>query len=519
MAPRGTKASAMESAPTSAATDMIDLSEELAWLADDAAGGAGAPAAQTSEGDSLAGMAPPIVSEAARTPQKGAKQEAQDDGMVGPLAEVGSSREAGDEDDAFDGDDGEGLGDSELNMTKQCAVCGMSPSQPMPADRVGGSERRPWALRHNWGPLCRWCKKASAIRWPFWNTPKFMQWLQSSPSSRTAAQEVFWGYYTLREEGKVHVTTAMLTARAEMIRRLAIQVPAMLSSTYTVAMPMDEYQVNFPDSNPIESGLPVVQLQIMGHRRLGIQVPCEAKPGAALAGISCKQLAMHPSATSDRPEDLHILSTWCEAAAANAAAATAAAPTDRSPGKMSVHSPRTPKSVGPGGSDAGAQTSDAEEEEMDDEGEHRMQNPSVLDRLPKKGPHTASVRRLHVKLGGILTQLTTPEWRQALKLQHLRSLLRSCAGAEKEVKSSDSPMVICLSGDHVRIAEGIMTIQRCLRLIAKEIRSATSSAHIACPSVWALSLQVTGFPSLGVLLRGGSLVASGAGRRPTNLAM
>lgn len=63
------------------------------------------------------------------------------------------------------------------------------------------------------------------------------------------------------------------------------------------------------------------------------------------------------------------------------------------------------------------------------------------------------------------------------------------------MKSPDSPLIISLNADHVRIAQAMMAMQRVLRDIGKDTQAAIAYAHIACPSTRAPILQVYDFPT------------------------
>lgn len=96
---------------------------------------------------------------------------------------------------------------SEATMAKRCEVCGCTPRQPTALDQQhSATGLRPWGLRRHWGPLCKWCKKATSIRWPFYSASRFVQFLSAHPDNRAMAQMCYWSYYTLREEGRTQAT-------------------------------------------------------------------------------------------------------------------------------------------------------------------------------------------------------------------------------------------------------------------------------------------------------------------------
>lgn len=87
---------------------------------------------------------------------------------------------------AADPDDDSGSDDTTANaldLDKVCKVCHMTPRQLTPLDIHAGSSYRPWGLKRCWGPLCRWCKRAASIRWPFFNVGKFVEWVEADEQS------------------------------------------------------------------------------------------------------------------------------------------------------------------------------------------------------------------------------------------------------------------------------------------------------------------------------------------------
>lgn len=173
------------------------------------------------------------------------------------------------------------------NLDKQCLICLQSPRNPSQIDLEQGKSRRPWGLRFGYGPLCLHCKKMTSIRYGFMHTPKLVSWLEGSERNKAEARVFALAWMSLREEGRVHITFAMLEARGNFIRQVLE-----MSSSLDVArhgmheyMLLSDYAAAHPQTNPVDDGMVFVQLRVAGQRGLGLQVPVAGED----LGMVCSQ--------------------------------------------------------------------------------------------------------------------------------------------------------------------------------------------------------------------------------------
>lgn len=267
--------------------------------------------------------------------------------------------------------------------------------------------------------------------------------------------------------------------RADMIRRLLVEVPAMMQGHHLQIATVAEFKDMQPAVNPVSEGFLVVQLWLDKQRRLGVQFPAPetlAEPGMSYNNFNSLRLAKHPLATSDVASDIDLLAQWCDAAPSSASS-LAASPGGISGGRLGAGPCQSPHSKsGPTGS---AAESDAASQCGDDLGDDGVGGyPSmpngILDGLPK-GRLATNVRKVHQKIAGVLAQAGTASWRDALYATQLRSIVRSAAGLEKELATADSPRLIALNMDQAAMASHIQLLHKALVAVHKE---ATPAAFI-----------------------------------------
>lgn len=199
--------------------------------------------------------------------------------------------------------------EGELDLDKQCILCLQTPRNPSNIDLEQGKHRRPWGLRHAYGPLCLHCKRMSQIRYGFMNTPKFVSGLDEGDRNKSEARVFALAWLSLREEGRVRITFGMLEARGNFIN----QILQMAGSLDVARHGMNEYMLLAdyvaanPQANPIDDGFVVVQLRIGGKRRLGLQVPVVAEDkGVMTPQWAPKQMLLDPAVGSDEPSDVEL---------------------------------------------------------------------------------------------------------------------------------------------------------------------------------------------------------------------
>jgi hypothetical protein len=94
--------------------------------------------------------------------------------------------------------------------TKRCCCCGMTPMQPCSLDVALKRSLRKWSGTSFWGLLCWWCLRFVSTRYAWMNVTAVQKWLRDSPDNAREGRLGALAYVTLREEGKVHITVAML---------------------------------------------------------------------------------------------------------------------------------------------------------------------------------------------------------------------------------------------------------------------------------------------------------------------
>lgn len=338
---------------------------------------------------------------------------------------------------------------------------------PCTIDRDERRMNRKWALRNYWGPICWWCSRMQSTRYSYLNSAGFLKFLESAPEHKEEAALASLAYISLREEGKVHISAAMVDIRCGLLRRMATMVPQVLSESHYEVVPLQNFKDSASYGNPVERNLKIVQVRDGSDRRLGVMTPCPRQDSAVSLGL-CARACMSASVQTDAQEDADLLLKFIEAAPV---APKATEVVSRSPMKKS-------RSSAADGSlaEAGDDEDDAKEEEDEDD-----EPKSDCDDFEyPRGRLGTGVRKMESKLSGILASMTSPQWRIPFKEPAMRAILRTAAGSKVELESSEHPLMVARNAEHTNIATKLLELTLGLISVDKD-DSARNLAKLSSP--------------------------------------
>lgn len=351
--------------------------------------------------------------------------------------------------------------DDASNINKACFVCMKTGKEPTRLDVESGRDHRSWALKRFWGPFCAWCKKAYGVRYSYFSLAGWQAWMQEDESNLREARWYSLAYLSLREEKKVQITSEMLEGRTIVLKRAVAEASRFLDNGYTNWTLLTDLATTQPHVNPVAQCYPVEVMVVDDKQRLATRLPKPTPQGppasenfAGLQGV-----VMHPKASSDDPRDLELLAEWCRRAPV-AAALHAAAPEARVAASNADDESAAGSASGvattPGG--GGGDRGDAED---------LSATASWAFELPR-GRQGNAVLKAGNKIGGLLRNMCSSEWRTSLKDQMLRSLLRGCAGMEKELQKGEHTRLIDLNARQVKATMTLQEVSKCIASLQRE---------------------------------------------------
>lgn len=367
---------------------------------------------------------------------------------------------------------------------KTCIVCLHTAVEPSRTDLAAKKSLRTWGLRRFWGPFCFLCKKAAQVKWSCWSAQRMIAWVQRSGSNRITASLYAYAYETLREEGRVQIPYDMLEARVCMLRRSAEDVPALLRSTFDVVATVSDFAKSEPESNPLQLGLPIVQMSVNGIRRLGLRMPSEPAADARSSSWAPAGAVVGPYVVSDEPVDYDLMRSFA----------------------ASFHQPKAPKFTSPAKPTARS-SDDVPPADADDDadgpphghgddssGSEAMAEDSATDSFPR-GRYGNAARKNDIKVKSFLDNLMTDEWRESLRDVSLRACLRNCAGFAMELQKVEYPNLITLNKWHTEVISTMMEASKAILGIEREGNSHNLKEAYAPLSKLAEYLVVCSGPS------------------------
>ena len=188
-----------------------------------------------------------------------------------------------------------------------CRACDLPATLPTTIDSAGGLRHRSWALSQWWGPFCSWCIKVKCLRWPWLNAKK-LELHVDDQENKQEFKLYSWGFVSLREDGHVHISVDMLERRVQVLRRFLAMYHSCLPHVHV--MPVDVYQRQHPQVNPINQGLPFLQLVLDGKFRLGLEVSAPTPQCFS----TFRHSSVDPRIQIDDDGDISLLNVWAQGA-------------------------------------------------------------------------------------------------------------------------------------------------------------------------------------------------------------
>ena len=135
---------------------------------------------------------------------------------------------------------------------------------------------RRWGLLKYHGPCCWWCCRMAAVKYAHLNTRAFNHMLEKEGDNKQEARVNAWVYLSMRQEGRVQITAAMLKTRLQMLRQACEELPPIWGSKCEATMLLQAFVAQQPEQNPVALNYAIVQLVVDGKKRAGrsLAIPC-----------------------------------------------------------------------------------------------------------------------------------------------------------------------------------------------------------------------------------------------------
>lgn len=277
------------------------------------------------------------------------------------------------------------------------------------------------------------------------NASAFGRWLENDPANRPAAKWATFAFMTLRSEGKTQISIEHLEARVSLLQVSMVELPKMLGAPRYTYMLLEDYCRQNPSTNPLAAGLHIVEMEVGGVKRLGVRVlqPQDHNSTARYPANVC----IASGVVCNHPSDGELLMR-----------VASAAPMPKYEIGPSLAKARK-RTLDDDGADsdpdfAGSQVEGGPASSPGDVGAGpapvvRRDADDWHANLPK-GKSGNAVRNAMNKVGGMLTHLSSEQWRSVMRDATLRAALGRAAGLEKELQSTEYVSLIALSSDIVQ---------------------------------------------------------------------
>lgn len=344
---------------------------------------------------------------------------------------------------------------------KRCECCLMTPLEPTQLDLSSGSRYRKWGRLAFHGPLCWWCVRMSAVRFAWLNIPGVIKFLHSSDENAQDGQLASLAYISLREEGRVQITTAMVQARVSLFGRVHSVLPEIMSTAHHQVVGIQEYAETMVSKfgNPVEK-FDIVQLRVDGALRLGVRLPAPRGDWCVRNG-PLEDVRMGPYVQSSEPKDMEVLKSFAESAAKIDRLMPAVATEE----PVASHKGAPPAASGSTDAphDAGEQSlasghscgSDGAKPPGPPTGENMQVAEEIV--FPR-GRLGNSSQKAEAKVNSIILSMSTASWRKALRETTSRGLHRLVSGMEKELQRSEYPQLKRLNSGHGHIVQQMLDL-------------------------------------------------------------
>lgn len=343
------------------------------------------------------------------------------------------------------GDDGDEVGPPH---DKFCSLCERLACEASFLDKVAGLPYRSWALQRFWGPFCWACKRAAAVRFAHMNTGTFVRWLDSDPQNRMAAKWASFAFMTLRSEGKTQASVEQLESRVSLLQMSMVELPKLLGEPRFAFMLLEDFCKANPATNLVAAGLHIIEMEVGGVKRLGVRVP--QPHDHTITAQSPMNVCIASGVMCNHPQDSELLMRCASTAPMpKYEIGPSPAKSRKKTGDIGADEDAAESDFGSSACDGGVGSSSVAGGSAGPAPIFRRDVEDWQAVLPK-GKDGNKVRTAMNKVSGMLTHLSSEQWRTVMRDATLRAALRGGAGLGKELQSTEHVALIALVSEMVQ---------------------------------------------------------------------
>ena len=307
----------------------------------------------------------------------------------------------------------------------------------------------------------------AAVKYAHLHTKAFNQMLEKEDDNKQEARVNAWVYLSMRQEGRVQITAAMLKTRLQMLRQACEELPPIWGSKCEATMLLQAFVAHKPEQNPVALNYAIVQLVVDGKKRLGVRwpFPISSDISPARAPGAC----MSPYVVSEVEDDEVLLQELVRKAELAMVLPAIGGKGD----------PELSSSCGTGG-DTTVRELEGDGAELDGQsGGDNIEASGETVEYPK-GRLGNHVQKTNSKLSSMLLILTSPGWQTVLKDATLRSHQRTAAGLGQELIKSEYPTLVCENKKQQEIIAALLELSHAVTAYKKDEKT-TNLLIFACP--------------------------------------